>query len=130
MLILMTDTNYIRKGDIFNVELGTEWNGHVQSGGASGFRPCVVMANKTACAVSPVLLVVPITSSCGKQRRGIPTHLELGDTLPRKSVALFEQVLTVNRCQLRNKITNLSEDLLEKANEKIMISFGIVPQKA
>ena len=88
------------------------------------------MANKVACEVSPVLLVVPITSSFGKHRKGMPTHLELGNTLPKKSVALFEQVLTVNRYQLRDKIANLSEDLLEEANKKIMISFGLVPQYA
>ncbi|MBE7015177.1 MAG: type II toxin-antitoxin system PemK/MazF family toxin [Ruminococcaceae bacterium] len=130
MMILMTETTYIRKGDIFYVELGTERNGSVQNGGATGVRPCVVMANEIACEVSPVLLVVPITSSFGKHRKGMPTHLELGNTLPKKSVALFEQVLTVNRYQLRDKIANLSEDLLEEANKKIMISFGLVPQYA
>ena len=131
MLILMTETkNYIRKGDIYFVELGKERNGSVQNGGATGVRPCVVMANKVACNVSPVLLVVPITSSLGKHRKSMPTHLELGNTLPKKSVALFEQVLTVNRYQLRDKIAKLSDDLLEEANKKIMISFGLVPQYA
>ncbi len=131
MILMMTETTaYIRKGDIFYVELGTERNGSVQNGGASGVRPCVVMANKVACEVSPVLLVVPITSSFGKHRKGMPTHLELGNTLPKKSVALFEQVLTVNRYQLRDKVAKLSDDLLEEANKKIMISFGLVPQYA
>lgn len=128
----MTETtnNYIRKGDIFYVALGTEQNGHIQNGGTTGCRPCIIMANTIACKVSPVLLVVPITSSYCKRKKSMPTHLELGNTLPKKSVALFEQVLTVNRYQLREKITNLSEDMLEKANEKIMISFGLVPQYA
>lgn len=131
MLILMTETkNYISKGDIYFVELGSERNGSVQNGGATGVRPCVIMANKVACEVSPVLLVVPITSSFGKHRKGMPTHLELGNTLPKKSVALFEQVLTVNRYQLRDKVARLSDDLLEEANKKIMISFGLVPQYA
>ncbi|MBE7014893.1 MAG: type II toxin-antitoxin system PemK/MazF family toxin [Ruminococcaceae bacterium] len=131
MLILMTETTtYIRKGDIFYVELGKERNGSVQNGGATGVRPCVVMANKVACNVSPVLLVVPITSSFGKQHKSMPTHLELGNILPKKSVALFEQVLTVNRYQLRDKIAKLSDDLLEEANQKIMISFGLIPQYA
>ena len=131
MLILMTETTtYIRKGDIFYVELGKERNGSVQNGGATGVRPCVVMANKVACNVSPVLLVVPITSSLGKHRKSMPTHLELGNILPKKSVALFEQILTVNRYQLRDKIAKLSDDLLEEANQKIMISFGLIPQYA
>jgi len=131
MMIVMTETtSYIKKGNIFYVELGTERNGSIQNGGATGVRPCIVMSNKIACDVSPVLLVVPITSSYGKHRKSMPTHLELGNILPKKSVALFEQVLTVNRYQLRDKISNLSEDLLEEANKKIMISFGLVPQYA
>lgn len=60
----------------------------------------------------------------------MPTHLELGNILPKKSVALFEQVLTVNRYQLCDKIASLSEELLEEANKKIMISFGLVSQYA
>lgn len=132
LIFMMTDTTYIEKGSIYYVYLGTarDKNDHVQTGGASGYRPCIVMSNKVACNVSPVLLVVPITSSFGKHRKGMPTHLELGNTLPKKSVALFEQVLTVNRYQLRDKVAKLSDDLLEEANKKIMISFGLVPQYA
>ncbi len=128
-MMLMTDVKtYIEKGSIYYVSLGNtrDKNDHVQN----GCRPCVVMSNKIACEVSPVLLVVPITSSFRKHRKGIPTHLELGNILPRKSVALFEQVLTVNRYQFRDKIANLSEDLLEEANKKIMISFGLIPNYA
>ena len=39
---MMTEKEYIRKGDIFYVELGTERNGHIQNGGSSGTRPCIV----------------------------------------------------------------------------------------
>ena len=129
----MTGTKtYIEKGSIYYVFLGTtnDKKDHVQNGGTSGYRPCIVMSNKVACSVSPVLLVVPITSSNGKQSKSMPTHLELDNILPKKSVALFEQVLTVNRYQLCGKIASLSEDLLEEANRKIMISFGLVPQYA
>ena len=129
----MTESKtYIEKGSIYYVFLGTtnDKNDPVQNGGATGVRPCIVMSYKVACEVSPVLLVVPITSSFGKHRKGMPTHLELGNTLPKKSVALFEQVLTVNRYQLRDKVAKLSDDLLEEANKKIMISFGLVPQYA
>ena len=133
MMIVMTESKTnIKKGSIHYVFLGTtnDKNDHVQNGGASGYRPCIIMSNKVACNVSPVLLVVPITSSYGKHRKSMPTHLELGNILPKKSVALFEQVLTVNRYQLCDKIASLSEELLEEANKKIMISFGLVSQYA
>ena len=128
---MMTETaNYIQKYDIFYVMLGKERNGHVQNGGSTGFRPCVVINNQVACAVSPVLLVVPITSSNSKHAKELPTHLDLGDTLKKHSVAMFEQILTVNRYQLRSKITNLSDDLIEAADEKLKISLGLIPQYA
>lgn len=121
---------YIRKYDIFYVYLGSERNGNVQNGGSTGIRPCIVINNKVACAVSPVLLVVPITSSDVKHAKELPTHLDLGNTLKKHSVAMFEQILTVNRYQLRSKIANLSENLIEAANEKLKISLGLVPNYA
>ena len=121
---------YIRKYDIFYVYLGSERNGNVQNGGSTGIRPCIVINNKVACAVSPVLLVVPITSSNAKHAKEFPTHLDLGDTLKKHSVAMFEQILTVNRYQLRSKIANLSDDLIEAADEKLKISLGLIPQYA
>lgn len=123
-------TTYIRKGSIFYVELGSERNGHVQNGGSTGFRPCIIVSNRVACKVSPVLLVVPITSSTNKTAKNMPTHMDLKGVLEKDSVALFEQVLTVNRYQLHNKITNLPEKLMVQADEKLKIAFGLVPQFA
>lgn len=125
---MMTEKEYIRKGDIFYVELGTERNGHIQNGGSSGTRPCIVVNNQVACIYSPVLLVVPITSSNLKKQKNMPTHLIIEDLLPKRSVATFEQVLTVNRFQLKDKIGNLSDDLMKAANEKLEIAFGLTPQ--
>lgn len=131
LIFMMTGMNtYIRKYDIFYVYLGSERNGSVQNGGSTGIRPCIVINNKVACAVSPVLLVVPITSSDVKHAKELPTHLDLGDTLKKHSVAMFEQILTVNRYQLRSKIANLSEDLIEAADEKLKISLGLIPEYA
>lgn len=125
MVNLKYSNNLVRKGDIFYVELGTEINGHVQNGGENGFRPCIIMANQTACKVSPVLLVVPITSSCKKLAKELPTHMNLGTLLEEPSVATFEQILTVNRYQLESKITRLPRKMMEIAYEKLKISLGI-----
>lgn len=125
---MMTEEAYIRKGAIFYVELGTERNGHIQNGGSSGARPCIIVNNQVACKYSPILLVVPITSSNLKKKKNMPTHLIIEDLLPKKSVATFEQVLTVNRFQLKDKIGNLPEDLMKAANEKLKIAFGLTPQ--
>lgn len=127
---MMTENQYITKGSIYFVNLGCERNGSVQNGGKTGFRPCIVMNNKIACVFSPVLLVVPITSSYGRIKAKMPTHLVIEEGLSKKSVAMFEQVLTVNRSQLSDKICTLSDDLLERANEKLMIAFGLCPEYA
>jgi|GEM_PF-2707081 len=126
----MTESTYIRKGDIFYVALGTERNGHIQNGGSTGVRPCIVMNNNVACRFSPTLLVVPITSSGIKRNKNMPTHLLLENVIQKQSVATFEQVLTVNRYQLREKIGNLSDNLMQEADERIKIAFGLVPQFA
>lgn len=127
---MMTENQYITKGSIYFVNLGRERNGSVQNGGKTGFRPCIVMNNKIACVFSPVLLVVPITSSYGRIKAKMPTHLVIEEGLSKKSVAMFEQVLTVNRSQLSDKICTLSDDLLEQANEKLKIAFGLCPEYA
>ena len=127
---MMTENQYITKGSIYFVNLGCERNGSVQNGGKTGFRPCIVMNNKIACVFRPVLLVVPITSSYGRIKAKMPTHLVIEEGLSKKSVAMFEQVLTVNRSQLSDKICTLSDDLLEQANEKLKIAFGLCPEYA
>ena len=115
----------VKKGDIFYVYLGTEKNGHVQCGGSNGMRPCIIVNNRAACIYSPVLLVVPITSSEFKRQKHLPTHLELHGILPKKSVAMFEQIFTVNRDQLSDKIGNIPDEMISKVNQKLEISFGL-----
>jgi len=43
---------------------------------------------------------------------------------------MFEQILTVNRYQLKSKIANLSENLIKAADEKLKISLGLIPEYA
>ena len=70
------------------------------------------MTNQTACKVSPVLIVVPITSSSDKLAKELPTHMKLETLLEKPSIATFEQILTVNRYQLENKVARLPKDVL------------------
>ena len=107
MVNLKYSNNLVRKGDIFYVDLGTEKNGHIQNGGEDGFRPCIVMTNQIACKVSPVLIVVPITSSSDKLAKELPTHMRLGTLLGKPSVA------------------TLPKEMMEIAYEKHKISLGI-----
>ncbi len=121
----MTETTtYIKRGDIFYVDLGNEQKGSIQN----GIRPCVICGNNMQNKYSSVIMISPITSSIKK--KDIPTHLKIkaSDTnLAKDSTILFEQILTIQKSQLREKVCSLSNDLIKQANEKIMISLGLAP---
>ena len=122
----MTGTTYIKRGDIYFVDLGSEQQrqGSIQY----GIRPCVVCGNNLQNKYSDVIMISPITSS--KKKKPIPTHLELKAeecNLKTDSIVLFEQIITIQKSQLLEKVASLGDDIMEKVNEKIMISFGLVP---
>lgn len=120
----MTDTTYIRRGDIYYVDLGSERHGRIQH----GIRPCVVCGNNLQNRFSEVIMISPITSS--KNKKPIPTHLELKAeecNLKVDSTVLFEQIITIQKSQLREKIASLGAEIMEQVNDKLMISFGIDP---
>jgi mRNA interferase MazF len=73
-------------------------------------------------------MISPITSS--RNKKSIPTHLELKAeecNLKTDSTVLFEQIITIQKSQLREKISSLSDDIMQKVNDKLMISLGIAP---
>lgn len=122
----MTGTTYIKRGDIYFVNLGSEQQrqGSIQY----GIRPCVVCGNNLQNKYSDVIMISPITSS--RKKKPIPTHLELKAeecNLKVDSTVLFEQIITIQKSQLLEKVASLGDDIMEKVNEKIMISFGLVP---
>ena len=73
-------------------------------------------------------MISPITSS--RKKKPIPTHLELKAeecNLKVDSTVLFELIIPIQKSQLLEKVASLGDDIMEKVNEKIMISFGLVP---
>lgn len=122
----MTSTTYIKRGDIYYVDLGSERQrqGSIQH----GIRPCVVCGNNLQNRFSEVIMISPITSS--RKKKSIPTHLELKAeecNLKTDSTVLFEQIITIQKSQLREKISSLSDDIMQEVNDKLMISLGIAP---
>lgn len=119
----MTGT-YVQRGDIFYVDLGKERKGNIQN----GIRPCVICGNNLQNKHSGVVLISPITSS--KSKKDIPTHLKISASeshLKSDSIVLFEQIQTVQKSQLKSKICSLNDDIMQKVNDKLMISLGIAP---
>ena len=88
-----------KRGDIFFADLGPESDTSVQT----GFRPVIIVSNDMANVHSPVVTVVPLT--CQLKKPSLPTHVIIGTKdcrgLDRTSMALAEQVMSIDKSQLR-----------------------------
>ena len=110
--------------DVFYVEL-TGNVGSVQG----GLRPCILIGNNISLRFSDAIMVVPLTSKLNKAK--LPTHLKVKeDFLKSESVCLFEQIMTVSKQQLKDKLGTLDSTYIDAINEKIEISLGIAPAYA
>ncbi|WPX10151.1 type II toxin-antitoxin system PemK/MazF family toxin [Caldicellulosiruptor danielii] len=112
----------IKRGDIFYADLAP----HVGSE-QGGIRPVLVIQNDIGNKYSPTVIVAAITSQIGKAK--FPTHVEIraGEFgLSRDSVILLEQIRTIDKVRLKNKVGKLSDEVMEKVNQAILISLGII----
>ena len=117
------DVIEISRGDLVFVELPENENSSVQ--GKS--RICIVISNNRANLHSPVISIVPLTSKMSK--RPLPTHvlLEVNDTnkLRCNSVALAEQITTVDRKNIKFKTGKLTDEELEQVEWAVMVQLGL-----
>lgn len=111
----------IKRGDIFYADLSP-----VVGSEQGGIRPVLILQNDIGNKYSPTTIVSAITSQIEKAR--LPTHVELDaetSGLDRDSVILLEQIRTIDKRRLREKVAHLEPDFMEKVNEAIMISLGL-----
>ncbi|CAH1852297.1 MULTISPECIES: type II toxin-antitoxin system PemK/MazF family toxin [Convivina] len=97
------DNENIRRGDIFYADL-KQGVGSEQS----GIRPVLVVQNDVGNRNSPTTIVVAITSKISKPK--LPTHVLLPDHMggmKRDSIILTEQIRTIDRRRLRDRIAHL-----------------------
>ncbi len=90
-----------------------------------GIRPVLIIQNNVGNRYSPTVIVSAITSRLDKAK--LPTHIELPSQdyhLPKDSVALLEQIRTLDKRRLREKITTLEESKMKEINRAILISLG------
>ncbi|MDI3328860.1 MAG: type II toxin-antitoxin system PemK/MazF family toxin [Alicyclobacillaceae bacterium] len=113
---------YIRRGDIFFANLSP-----VVGSEQGGFRPVLVIQNDIGNRFSPTVIVAAITAQIQKAK--LPTHVEIDAKtygLERDSVILLEQIRTIDKQRLIDKITHLDEEMMNKVNESLMISLGLI----
>lgn len=84
----------MKRFEIWEAILPSTSNSHVQS----GYRPVVIVSNDMANVHSPVITVIPLTT---QNKKPLPTHVQLMPQRGRSSIALCEQILTVDKACLK-----------------------------
>lgn len=110
----------IRRGEIYYADLSP-----VVGSEQGGVRPVLIIQNDVGNKYSPTVIVAAITSQLGKAK--LPTHIDLSAekyNLPKNSVALLEQIRTLDKRRLRDKVTFLDDLKMKEVNRAILISLG------
>jgi mRNA interferase MazF len=112
----------IKKGDIYYADLSP-----VIGSEQGGVRPVLVVQNDIGNRYSPTIIIAAITSQINKAK--LPTHVEIkGEDygLPKDSVLLLEQIRTIDKRRLGEKIGHVKEDIIEKVDDALRISLGLI----
>ena len=110
----------VKRGDIYYADLSP-----VVGSEQGGVRPVLIVQNDTGNRYSPTVIAAAITSQTGKAK--LPTHIELAAQkygLTRDSVVLLEQIRTLDKRRLKERIGELNEATMSKVDKAILISLG------
>ena len=110
----------IRRGDIYYADLRP-----VVGSEQGGIRPVLVVQNDVGNRHSPTVIVAAITSKMHKAK--LPTHIELPKEygIEKDSVILLEQVRTIDKSRLREKVCHLDQEMLLSVNRALLVSFAL-----
>ena len=111
----------VKRGDIYYADLSP-----VVGSEQGGVRPVLIIQNDIGNKYSPRVIATAITSQINKAK--MPTHIELDANeygLSKDSVVLAEQIRTIDKRRLKEKIGHLDSNLMDKVNEALEISFGL-----
>ena len=113
--------NPVKRGDIYYADLSP-----VVGSEQGGMRPVLIVQNDTGNRHSPTVIAAAITSQTGKAR--LPTHIELSARsygLSRDSVILLEQIRTLDKSRLRERMGQLDAPTMDRVNNAIAVAFGL-----
>ena len=110
----------IKRGEIYFADLSPEIGSE-----QGGIRPVLIVQNDIGNKYSPTIIAAAVTSKLNKSK--LPTHIELPKSvgLNKESVVLLEQIRTIDKRRLKDKIGELTPTLMQKVNDAILVSFGI-----
>ena len=115
--------NVVKRGDIYYADLSP-----VVGSEQGGVRPVLIVQNDTGNRHSPTVIAAAITAQTGKAR--LPTHISVSPLscgLPKESVILLEQVRTLDKRRLREKMGRLDDGVMRKVDSAIAVSLGLQP---
>ena len=111
----------VKRGDIYYADLSP-----VIGSEQGGIRPVLIIQNDVGNKYSPTVIAAAITSQINKAK--MPTHIELSASdygLYKDSVILLEQIRTIDKKRLREKVAHLDKKLMKTVDEALSISFRI-----
>ncbi|MCL2033243.1 MAG: type II toxin-antitoxin system PemK/MazF family toxin [Oscillospiraceae bacterium] len=111
----------VKRGDIYYADLSP-----VIGSEQGGVRPVLIVQNDVGNKFSPTVIAAAITSQ--KEKSKLPTHIELqspGCGLSKDSVVLLEQIRTIDKKRLKEKMGQLDNGSMNNINRALSISFGL-----
>ncbi|WP_182201797.1 type II toxin-antitoxin system PemK/MazF family toxin [Paraliobacillus salinarum] len=111
----------VKRGEVYFADLSP-----VVGSEQGGIRPVLVLQNNIGNRFSPTVIVAAITAQIQKAK--LPTHVEIDAEkyrFERDSVILLEQIRTIDKQRLTDKITYLDDNMMEKIDKALEISLGL-----
>ena len=111
----------VRRGDIYYADLSP-----VVGSEQGGVRPVLIVQNDVGNKFSPTVIAAAITSQ--RDKTNLPTHIEVDARdcgLAKDSIVLLDQVRTIDKRRLREKMGALDDGSMGKVNEALSVSFGL-----
>ena len=112
----------VKRGDIYYADLSP-----VVGSEQGGVRPVLIIQNDVGNKYSPTVIAAAITSRINKAK--MPTHIELTAReygLNKDSVILLEQIRTIDKRRLRERIGKIDDAAMGSVNDALRISFGLI----
>ena len=111
----------VKRGEIYYADLSP-----VIGSEQGGVRPVLIVQNDVGNKHSPTVIAAAITSQ--QEKAKLPTHISIDTVsagLQKNSVILLEQVRTIDKKRLREKMGDLDKDSMDKVNRALSVSFGL-----
>lgn len=110
----------IKRGEMYYADLSP-----VVGSEQGGIRPVLVVQNDIGNKYSPTVIAAAVTSQINKAK--LPTHIEIhagSYGLNKDSVILLEQIRTLDKKRLKEKIGEIETDVMSRVNEALLVSLG------